>query len=321
VKTTTATKPPDHLVRLGADLQRAARGRIARLQRRRRRIEVGVAVAVAAALMAGIGLAASGVDVLGLIRSDDPGNARFQIDRHAHYHGPAPQRLACTAVTGDAFTCAVGRRHALRTYTFLDRVERPSQMVFARERLLRSIDRVERRHLMRHKVAARLRRDVEAVDDQFFRAMQRLPLVGSVGAGVSTRARGAIVPPPGVPMLVFCDAVTAREATCHPLAGAVGVPARAPFYQLEPTADWVRLRHAHPGQAGDFGWELELVLGRPLNPAEIRLLTELAMPLSSPPRATVSKPRKIQSSSASGRAPASPEPGGSGSSSGGFSSP
>ena len=320
MKTTVATTPPEPLERLGADLRRAAYARIERARRRRRRIQVGVAVALAATLMTGIGLAASGVNVLGWVRND-PGNARFQVNRNMVYRGPAPRHLSCQSVAGATFTCSVGAGAAPRVYTFLDRVEQPARTIFGRGRLLRSIASVERRHLLPHGRAERLRRDVKAVGDDFFRAMQRLPLVESVGVGVGSSSKGAIVPPPGIPMLIFCDSVGASVATCHPLAGAVGVPARAPFYELEPSADWVRLKRSGSQQPNDFAWQIELALGRTLDPAEIRLLTELAVPLSSAPVHVRGTKVVRGHATASGGGAAEPDSSSSSSSSsGGFSS-
>ena len=313
MKTTVATTPPEPPERLGADLRRAAYARAARLQRRRRRIQVGAAVALAAALMTGIGLAASGVDVLALFRSDEPGNAHYQVDRNAVYHGPAPHRLGCSSVTGGTFTCTVGQGGTPRVYTFLTRVARPRAFVFSREFLLRAVTRAERRGDLTAAQADRFRRDIAAVRDDFYRAMNRLTTVQNIGVGVGSSERGEIVPPPGVPMLIFCDRVTAGQATCHPLAGAAAVPARAPIYELRPSADWVPAPPP-PAGTGTPGALFNAVLGRPLRPEEIRLLRDLLM--AGETRSESSGVRRVHgSSSASGGGATS-----SGSSSGGFSS-
>jgi uncharacterized membrane protein YgcG len=313
VKTTIATTPPEPLERLGDELRRAAYARAARLDRRRRRIRVAAAAVLAAALMTGIGLAASGVDVLAPFRSDEPGTAQYRVDRNAVYHGLAPSRLGCASVRGATFTCAVRVGSARRVYTLLTRVERPERSAFSRNFLLRAVERAERRGDLTALEARRFRRDIAAVGDDFFRALNRLTGVQTIGVGVGTSARGEIVPPRGVPMLIFCDSVSAGQANCHSLAGAGAVPARAPIYELRPSADWVP---APPHPAGMFGAVVfDAVLARPLRPEEIRLLTDLAT-VGEAHSGSSGARRAYGSSSAYGGGAAS----GSGSSSGGFSS-
>lgn len=299
MRTTTATKPPDHLERLGVDLERAARARVVRL-RRRRRIHVGAAAVGVAALMTGIGLAASGVGVFGLLRHEGGRDVRSHVDRSGAYHGPAPGRLACAAVRSDSFTCRIGA-NGPRRYVPAGRLVERSFVVSPRERLLRSIQRSERRGAMPRRQAVRLRRLVSATGEEFFRALDRMPLLDALDLRLPAASEAPLVPPRGVPMLVFCDVVRDSSATCHPLAGAVAVPGRAPFYRLLPGPDWRRLPVSRLQRSNAYGWHAELILGRLLAPAEVRLVRQLAVPL------------EASSSSGSGS--------GSGSSSGGFSSP
>ena len=277
MRTTVGTTQPEPLERLGADLRRAAIARAASRERRRRRIQAGVAVAFAAALMTGIGLAASGIDVLSWARSDNPGEAHFGVDRGAVYTGAVPRRLACRNVSGETFSCTVAHVRAPRVYRFLTRAAAPSEPPFSRASLLRLVDRAEKRGGLSPAKAERFRRDIGAVDDEFLNVLNELAVFQTIGAGVGTSARGTIVPPRGVPMLVFCDSVSSGRATCHPLSGATKVPNRAPLYELQPSRDWVR---AKPGatEVGSSGADLEAILGRSLTPAEVRLIEDLAEP-------------------------------------------
>jgi len=149
---------------------------------RRRRILI-VSVAVLALIVGGGALAASQFDVLPWLSHDNPSEATFSIDRTRHYDGPAPDVLVCPGAGSGDFTCSEGTLppRGARTYLFAERVEDVPQVT--RTFMLLTLARDERRGRLSADEAARVRRDVDAVDDSFFRAISLFASVRTNGGG------------------------------------------------------------------------------------------------------------------------------------------
>ena len=274
------TSLPPHLESVGSDLERAARRRVAAL-RRRRRVQTAV-LAVAGVLVAtGGGLAASGVDLVGWLRTDDPSPVRYLVDTTETYTGPAPQQIECDDVRAETFLCrplptaytceqlgkgpypcgALGRSQ--RVYWLGDRVE-PNPRI-DRDLLLEGIERA-RRDGMPDRLGDRLQRAAEDVSDEF---LVKLDLLSSVGGGRTYRERPdgtPAVPPKGVPLQVTCTDGPGKLVRCRDVAGATDVPLRAPIYGLEPTADWAPFE---PAASTASEWaEIEAFFGHELSEDE-----------------------------------------------------
>jgi hypothetical protein len=241
---------------------------------RRRRILI-VSVAVLALIVGGGALAASQFDVLPWLSHDNPSEATFSIDRTRHYDGPAPDVLVCPGAGSGDFTCSEGTLppRGARTYLFAERVEDVPQVT--RTFMLLTLARDERRGRLSADEAARVRRDVDAVDDSFFRAISLFASVRTNGGGEQAPGRPGfeLVPPAGVPEWISCRSLEGAF-TCRPIARSRDVPVGAPAYMLERSDEWT----AQPREAStppDVRALFHAVLGRDLEPAEIRLFIDL----------------------------------------------
>jgi hypothetical protein len=263
---------PSHLELLEADVSSAAARRVRQL-RVRRRLTYAVALTAALLIMAGAGLAASGAGIFGWLAAGGSGEARFAIDASRVYDGPAPQLLACTDTSGETFSCAPGSGTA-RVYELLMRTEAPQ--VLTREQALARIEALVRSGEIDQGQAQQTTADLRAVPDDFFAKLSILSSLSSVGVGAGV-SRGnevrELVPPPGAPRIVECEQRDPASFTCRPLAGASDVPVGAPIYSLRQSSDWQE-RVPQPGSdgAGDVRALIDAVWGRPLEPAELRLL-------------------------------------------------
>ena len=260
---------PAHLERIGTDLERAGRMLATERSRRRRRIQLLALVAATAAIATGAGLAASGVDLVGWLRSDDPSQASYFVETGERYDGPAAEMLGCEIAAGEPYPCREGAGG--RRYELLTRVE-PAERV-SREAFHEGIDDAERRGLVTGAEAERIHADIDAAGDDFFERLELFSGIRGIGVGVGD-SRGPLVPPRGVPMLVTCEPA-AGAWTCRNLAGAIGVPVGAPIYSLVMTNDWVRAPESVESVEEPT---VEAIWGRELTPPEVRLLWVMLEP-------------------------------------------
>ena len=283
------TSLPPHLEALGADLERAARTRVA-ARRRRRRVQA-IVLAVATVLIAtGAGLGASGVDIVGWLKTDDPSSVRYLVDTTRTYSGPAPQQIGCANVGAATFLCReipttfscekLGSGAypcgelgpSQRVYWLNERVERGPTI--EREDLIEEVERA-RDEGMSDRLAQRLTDAAEGVSDEF---LAKLNLLMTIGGSRTYRERPdgtPAVPPPGVPLQVTCDDAPGERVRCRDVAGATDIPLGAPVYALEPTADWVPFdarRHAVDPWA-----DIEAFFGRKLSDDEGLVFTLLGV--------------------------------------------
>ena len=124
---------------------------------------------------------------------------------------------------------------------------------------------------------ARARSDLDAVGDDFIRALAVASRMETVaGGGGSTGSSGTErVPPPGVPSWTACRELTLTTYRCRPLAALTGVASGTPLYYLQPSKDW-RTVQAPPTQQSDFGVVFERMLGRKPSAAETRFFIDFA---------------------------------------------
>jgi len=95
----------------------------------------------------------------------------------------------------------------------------------------------------------------------------------SIAAARQVRPGVLIVPPSGRPHIVTRPLAT--RFGCKNLAAAVNVPVGAPIYALRKNDAWVEKPHRSSGPQ-DFVGLIERVFGRPLMPAEERLLMTIS---------------------------------------------
>lgn len=270
------TTLPPHLESLGADVSRAAERRVRELRRRRRAAQIGT-VALSALVLTGAGLAASGVGIFGWLAGGDETEARFSVSATERYDGPAPPMLGCRDVAALRFSCTDRVGGADRTYRLL--LETSPPPFASRDDLLDKIAAAERAGTIDAAVAATVRRQVDAVSDDFFSRLTLLSQFQSVSAGVGD-GRGELLPPEGVPGFAVCVKAVAGRLTCLDLRGATEVPVGAPIYRLEVTPDW-RVRTGDVTPADDpngYNQVFLEVFGRPLTPQEQELLTTISTP-------------------------------------------
>jgi hypothetical protein len=231
-----------------------------------------LAAAVAAALLVtGVALAATGVNPLDWLRSGGPAEVRFSIDPSETVHWPAPSSLRCDAPAEDEFACSphgAGRW----VYDLLERVD--AAPTLTRKSALAGLAASERAGLVSHDRAEEIRAEIGAVDDDFFLKVNVLLRLRSIGAAQVVRPGVLLVPPAGRPQIVTCRPL-ATGFGCRNLAAAVDVPVGAPIYALRRSDAWVEKPYSSSGPQ-DFVGLIEGVFGRPLTPAEERLLVTMS---------------------------------------------
>ncbi len=232
-------------------------------------------VVLAVLLFAGAAVAATGYTFFDWLNADEPGAARFSIDSSRTVDWPAPGALAC-AEPGTEFSCTEGNSGRW-IYESLSRVEAPPTNV-TRTSILDAVAAGEREGRIAPETADRLRSEIAAVGDEFFEKLQVLLALRSVASPHLTRPGFVLVPPAGVPQFVTCEPDD-DAFRCRSLSAAVDVPVGAPMYGLRENADWVE--RSMPRRAPDLEPLYEGVFGRPLTPAEQRLLISISTPASS----------------------------------------
>jgi hypothetical protein len=252
----------------------AAAPRVAASRARRTRWALVAAVFVFV-LVVGGALAASHFDLLSWLRPNGRSEATYAIDRD-RYRGPAPESVVCPGAGPGQFVCSDAtfvRPSGRRYYELSDRIERLP--LLTRETIRRDIDQAEKKGEMSADAARRFRNDLDAVGDDFIRALNFLDTIETRSSFVPVPGRPnlELVPPRAVPQWIVCSESVAGGLRCHDLARAVGVPVGAPVYDLRPSPDWVAIPRVQPHQ--DAGRLLETVLGRKLTAAEIRFLVAL----------------------------------------------
>lgn len=270
------TTLPPHLEALEDELGRAASRRVRSLRRRRRVAQLATVTVAGLGLTAGA-LAATGDLGRWLSSADDPGQAGFLIDRARTYDGPTPALVSC-APDGSSIACEVAGADALRgrTFALAMTVDRPPSL--AADDLRRLLGEARERGGAEPALLDRIERNLDTVPDEFFVNLQVLAQLGSFAIGVSD-GTGALVPPPGVPMVVVCDEALGSALGCRDLRGARGVPAGAPIYVQERTADWLPAPPPASDGPVDVGAIVDEVWGRPLRADELQLLIDLSTPV------------------------------------------
>jgi hypothetical protein len=233
------------------------------------------AIAIGVLLFAGAAVAATGYTFFDWLRSDQPGAARFSIDPSRTVDWPAPAALVCPS-PGEEFACAQGSSGG-RVYEFLSRVESRGPRV-TRTSILDAVEAGERAGRITPEIAARAREEIAAVGDEFFEKLNILLTFTSIASPHGSRPGYVRVPPAGVPQFAICEP-DGDGFRCRSLAAAVDVPVGAPIYALRESADWVE--RPQPSGPGDAQVLFESVFGRPLTPAEERLLITLSTPAGS----------------------------------------
>jgi hypothetical protein len=239
-----------------------------------------VAIALAVILLGtGAAIAATGFDILDWLRSDNPSEAAFSIDTGRVVSGPVPDSLSCATATGDGtFACAPGRGGRW-TYVFYNRVE--AQPEFTRESALAAVADAERAGTISHDLAEQVRADFGAVGEEFFRKIDLLRTVTMISSPHEVRPGVLLVPPADVPQFVTCEGADASTYECRKLAASV-VPVGAPIYGLAENDEWVE-QAFEPEGPRDIAPLFEGLFGRPLTPAEERLLIILGTASTSGP--------------------------------------
>ncbi|MEZ5100074.1 MAG: hypothetical protein R3C15_09805 [Thermoleophilia bacterium] len=268
------TTLPPHLEALEADLGRAATRRVRALRRRRRVAQLSTATLLALGLSAGA-LAATGDLGRWLAPSDDPGKASFLIDRDRTYDGPTPERVSCVAEVTSIVCEAAADGARGRPFSLAMTIDRPPS--FARDDLRRLLGEARERGDGDPALLDRIERNLETVPDAFFVNLGVLAQLGSFATSLSERGEAALVPPPGVPLVVACGEADGAVLACRALRGARGVPAGAPVYVQEPATDWVPAPSTTPTGPVDAGTVVDEVWGRPLQIDELQLLNDLSI--------------------------------------------
>jgi hypothetical protein len=240
------------------------------------------AVAFAVLVLAtGAALAATGFNLLDWIRSDNPSEATFSIDRNRVFSGPVPESLSCAAASDEGtFPCTLGRDGPW-VYVFYNRVE--AQPEFTREAALAAATDAERAGTISHDLAEQVRADLNAVEDEFFRKIDLLRTVTMISSPHEVRPGVLLVPPADVPQFVTCEGADASTYECRKLASSV-VPVGAPIYGLVENDEWVEQAFEREGPR-DVAPLFEGLFGRRLTPAEERLIIILGTAGTSEPRA------------------------------------
>jgi len=154
------------------------------------RIRRTAVLAIAAfALLAGAAFAASRFDVFPWLDRSNRSSATFSIDLSRAYRGAAPEILVCPSAGAGSFTCSEGTfaTSSRRAYTRAERVE--AQPELTRSSLERGLATSERKGSVDPATAQRLRRELDAVDDRFFSALQLMSGIETTsGAGGEVQA-------------------------------------------------------------------------------------------------------------------------------------
>jgi hypothetical protein len=227
------------------------------------------AVALAVLVLAtGAALAATGFNLLDWLRSDNPSEATFAIDTSRVYSGPAPESVSCADPSdADAFGCMPGRGDQW-VYILYERVEERPE--FTREAALAGLADAERAGTVSPELAEDIRRQIAAVDDEFFRKLDVLRTVEIVSSPHEVRPGILLVPPSGIPQFVTCEAGDDDGLSCRNLPAST-VPVGAPIYGLVENDRWVERPFESQGPR-DVAPLFEALFGRPLTAAEQRLL-------------------------------------------------
>jgi hypothetical protein len=227
-----------------------------------RRAPRGLAVALAM-LVVGGGAAFASTDPLGWW-SANPSEAKYGANPNRTVPTPRLRVVKCHALSSPRFSCSAGGSG--RTYTLIDRIRPPRSL--DRGKISAFIARALAAGRLTAGEAARLRADLAAVPDSFFRLLATESLVGTYG-GSSLDANGrTLVPPVGVPEFLDCEGTGTRLA-CRDVNGSESLAVGSGVYIAERTPDW-RIAppeshgHTAPSGAGSF------------TAAESRLLRDLA---------------------------------------------
>lgn len=254
----------------------AARADAAGMRSVRRRRQTVLVVAFAALLLlAGAAVAAQQFDLLPFLHSNDRNTARFTVSPSGTYHGAAPLALTCPTAHAGTFVCNVSGPLSSGKRVYQRGMRTDKVPLLTRQSMLDELERAQANGADPAQVA-RVRSDLDAVGDDFIRALAVVSRIETVSGGGSTSSSATErVPPRGVPSWTACSELTLTTFRCRPLAALTGVASGTPLYSLQPSKDW-RTVQAPAAQQSLFGIFLERVLGRKPDAAEIRFFIDLA---------------------------------------------
>ena len=251
------------LQRILVDRAASAGARIAESAPRRRwwRERNGLVIVLVAMLIGG-GAAFAATDPLGWW-SSGAGEAKYGINPDLRVSTPTIQQITCRSQSTGRFRCVAG--HSGQHYSLIDAIRQPA--AFTRARLNTAIARELAAGKLNSSTAARLRADLAAVPDGFFRTFEIAMRYGTYG-GVGDTGNGRVLaPPPGVPAWLICENAGAG-LSCRDLNGDAAVPIGAGVYAADPSAGWRPARPSKPNFA--------LPPGIAFTTAELRLLIDLS---------------------------------------------
>ena len=263
--------PGELLSRAHAD---AARRRTAR----RRRWVAGLVFA-ALALLTGAAIAASKLDLLPFLQTNDRNTARFSVDQTRAYRGGSPTTLSCASAGTGTFGCTpTSAAPGLRTYLLVTHAATSPELT--RAGMLARLAAAEQRGVSRAGVQ-RVRADLSGVSDAFIQSLNVIVSIETIAADqpVPGHPGQELVPPAHVPTWVVCALQRARTFGCRSLAAAASVPVGTPIYRLQPSKDWRTVTRPR-GQPLEINRLLAAVLGRRPTEPETRLFLDLLQAVS-----------------------------------------
>lgn len=238
----------------------------------RRRAPVLV-LAASLALLLVVGGALAATDPFGLFSSPNPGTAIFAVDPARHVQPPTEQVISCSPSSDPVFRCSAGQ--ADQRYVLLDHVQQNGPARLDRSTVSGAVQAALRSGTISNATARRIDADLAAVSDSFLAQLANLLRYGTLTTSLGSDSGGR-VPPQGVPDLIVCEPAGAGLA-CRDLNGDDHAAVGSGIYQASPNPDWVPA----PPHQPDPGWALEVaILGHAPSAAELRLITDLAMAVS-----------------------------------------
>jgi len=241
----------------GSDIESDARG----VWRNRRRSPRGVAIVLATLLIGG-GAALAATYPLGWW-SANPGEARYGANPALHARTPTVQQISCRTRSAGRFRCSAARYG--QRYSLIDAIRGP--VTLTRAKVNAGIAQALTAGNINSAQATRLRTDLAAVSDSFFRKFELASRFGTYGGAGDVGNGRMLVPPPGIPGFLVCEN-DGSALICRDLNGDTAAPIGAGVYVAEPTAAW----RPAPQKRQNFG----LPPGIAFTAAEYKLLIDMA---------------------------------------------
>jgi hypothetical protein len=250
-----------------------------RLAARRRRRLVGALVVAALALLTSAAIAASKLDLIPFLQTNDRNTARFSVDQTRTYRGGSPTALRCLGAGTGPFTCtATSASPRRRAYLLVTHAATSPELTRAGMRA--SLDAAERRGVP-HALVRRTRADLAGVSDTFIGSLNLIVSIETIAADqpMPGHPDQELVPPAHVPTWVVCAPQRASTFVCRNLAASASVPVGTPIYRLRPSNDWHAVARPR-GQPLEIDRLFDAVLGRRPTKAETRLFLDMLQAVS-----------------------------------------